>query len=480
MAGSLRIEPLSRDEIDSIYEKCVHVLSTYGVKVDHDDALTRLAAAGALVDADTGHVRFSRELIEEALKAAPREVVAKGGDERHDLPLPHPDGSFYTSTCIQSMLYHDPESGSFVDVTKESFAEWCRLVEVLPNIDACAIQTPMDVPAETADVHALNIQLQNTSKPLNILAYCLETVPYFYELLLARAGSEEALRERPLVFIDPTSLSPLVYKAMDLETILYSIRYGVPVAPSSLVLAGGTGPSTLAGAALLVAVEVLAMVVMTQLLEPGHPTIACAYNYTLDLATGNALMGCPETLLAQAAAAQFMKEGLGLPVLTSSLQTDSYVSDGQTMVSKSLQPTMCCMAGADIIYGAGRLGGSTLASPVQLVIDDRLVEIERRCIAGVTVDDDTLAVEEILGAGAGGHYIKRRHTVRHCREAVRPDLFVAEPLDMWQAGGGKDLYERAVERYRELRDGLEPLDLPDDTRHEMDAIVRRADEALVP
>jgi trimethylamine:corrinoid methyltransferase-like protein len=480
MAGSLRIEPLSQSEIASIYEKCVHVLSTYGVKVDHERSLEELAAAGAAVDRETQQVRFSREAIEAAIAAAPRELTVKGGEARHDLQLPHPSGSFYTSTCIQSMLYHDPETQSFRDVTEASYAEWCQLVEVLPNIDICAIQTPTEVPAETADIHALNVQLQNTSKPLNILAYCLESVPYFFELMLARAGSEEALRERPLLFIDPTSLSPLVYKAMDMETILYSIRYGVPLAPSSLVLAGGTGPMTVAGAALLVAVEVLAMVVMTQLLKPGHPTIACGYNYTLDMSTGNALMACPETLLAQAAAAQFMREAFKLPVLTSSLQTDSYASDGQTMVSKSLQSTLCCMAGADIIYGAGRLGGSSLASPVQLVIDDRLVSISRRCVEGVQVDDDTLAVDEILGAGAGGHYLKRRHTVRHCREAVRPDLFVADPLDMWQAEGGKDLYERAVEKYTALRATLAPLELPEDVVGEMNGIVKRADEHLVP
>ncbi len=119
----------------------------------------------------------------------PAGFVAKGGDERHDLPLPHPGGGPYTSSCIQSMLYLDPETGEFRDVTRELWAEWCRLAEVLPNIDAVAIQTPMDVPPETADIHALAVQLQNTSKPLNLLAYCLESVPYLFELL-ADAGRQ--------------------------------------------------------------------------------------------------------------------------------------------------------------------------------------------------------------------------------------------------------------------------------------------------
>jgi trimethylamine:corrinoid methyltransferase-like protein len=478
MTGTLRIQPLTAAEISSVYEKCVAILSGYGVKVDHASALELLRAAGADVDFATSMVKFDRETIEEALRVAPSRFTAKGGAEKHDLPLPHPERSFYTSSCIQSMLYHDPSTGGFHDVTEERFAEWCQLIEVLPNIDACAIQTPMDAPPETADIHALNVQLQNTSKPLNLLAYCRESVPYLFELILARAGSEEALRARPLLWFDPTSLSPLVYKDMDLETILLCCRYGVPVAPCSLVLGGGTGPLTPAGAALLVGVEVLAMIVMTQLFAPGHPVMACGYNSTLDMATGNANIASVETGLAQAAAAQFMKEAFQVPVLMASMWTDSYVSDGQTVMAKSLNGMLCAMAGADIAYGAGRLGGSTLASPVQLIIDDRVTALLRRYVDGVQVDDETLGLETILAAGAGGHYLRQRHTLRHCRDAVRPDLFVADPLDTWQAAGGKDLYARAADKYRELRATLQPLDLADDVRRDMDAVVRRADEHL--
>ncbi|MHB8869195.1 MAG: trimethylamine methyltransferase family protein [Thermoleophilia bacterium] len=480
MAGSLRIEPLTPSEISTMYEKCVQILTDHGVKVDHEKALGILGAAGALVDRDTHMVRFSRETIEWALAEVPKEVTYKGGDAKHDLVLPHPDRSFHTSTCIQSMLYHDPAANAFADVTHESYTEWCRLIENLPNIDICAIQTPMDVPAETADVHALNIQLQNTSKPLAILAYCLESVPYLFELLLARAGSAEALKDRPLAAIHPTALSPLVFKEMDLETIILACRYGVPIAPASLVMSGGTGPITIPGTAVLVAAEIVAMIVMAQLMCPGLPALPCVYNYGLDMSTGNALMTSPENLLAQATGAQFMKEAFGLPVWVSSMGGDSYVSDGQMVAGKNLQSAMCAMAGTDINYGAGRLGGSNLASPVQLLIDDRMVANVKRVIAGVEVNEDTLALDTILTAGSGGHYLRQRHTRDHCREAVRPDLFVADPLDTWQEKGSKDLYARAVDAYEVARRDLAPLPLPEDVKREMDSIVKRADEHLVP
>ena len=95
------------------------------------------------------------------------------------------------------------------------------------------------------------------------------------------------------------------------------------------------------------------------------------------------------------------------------------------------------------------------------------------------MDDDTLGLQTILDAGAGGNYLRAQHTLRHCREAVRPDIFVADPLDTWQNAGAPDLYERAAEKHRELLATLQPLDLPDDVKRDMDAVVRRADQHLI-
>jgi trimethylamine---corrinoid protein Co-methyltransferase len=479
MAKTLRVQVLEAEDIASIYDKAVHILSTYGVKVDHEPSLGRLAAAGAQVDRATQMVRFPVDAIEAALASVPRSVTVKGGDEKHDFTVPDPSGRFYSTTCIQSMKYLDPEVGDYVENTHERFAEWCRLVEVLPNIDVCAIQTPMDAPAETADVHALNVQLQNTSKPLMLLAYGPETVPYLLDLMLARAGSAEALRKRPLLLINPTSLSPLVFKDMDMTQLAGAAEYDIPVAANSLPVLGATAPGTIAGTVLLESVELLAFLVMSQMFKPGLPFIATVFNTTMDLGTGNALLASSETILTRAATSQFCKEALKVPVETFSLMSDSYLPDGQTAAEKTLQPAILSMAGADILYGAGRLGGSTLASPVQLVIDDRLLSVVQRTVAGVQVDDETLAVDDIIDAGAGGHYLRRAHTKRHCREMIRPDLFVPDVLDNWTAAGRKDLHTRACELYRELRKGLEPLPLPDDVKRDMDNVVKAADKALV-
>jgi trimethylamine:corrinoid methyltransferase-like protein len=479
MTHSTRLRFLTENEESLIYEKCLHILSRKGVKIDYPNALDILKKAGAEVDEKAKNVRFSRDQIEEALRTVPRGFTVKGSHEKHDFVVPHPTGSFYTSTCVQTMQYHDPDTNGFVDVTRQRLAEWTQLADRLENIHKIAMQTPTDAPHETADVHSLNIHLQNTSKPLMVLAYCPESVDYLFELMLAKAGSTKALRERPMLLTYPTSLSPLQFKPMDMETILQSCRYGVPVVANSLAISGATAPVTVAGTVLLASVEILAMVVMTQVFQPGTAVIGSVYTTSMDMATGNALLGNAESMLGRAAASQFIKNTFDIPVETFSFMTDSYLSDGQAMVEKSLMPAMLDLAGSDIQYGAGRLGGATAASPIQLIIDDQLFTIIQKCNSSVVVNENTLALQEILDNAPDGNFVTTDHTLRYCRENIRPSLFVANSLDLWQSKGAKGLYERAVERYKEIRTQLKPQPLPEAVRREMDGIVKRADEQLV-
>jgi trimethylamine--corrinoid protein Co-methyltransferase len=141
---------------------------------------------------------------------------------------------------------------------------------------------------------------------------------------------------------------------------------------------------------------------------------------------------------------------------------------------------MSIMAGMDIAYGVGRLGGASLASPAQLIIDNQLIALLKEYVGGVQVDDDYLAMDEMVEAGIGGSFVKSKHTLRHCRDYVEPSLFRFQLQQTWEAEGEKDLYERAVDEYRRLKGQIKPVDIPDDVRRDMDDVVARADKALCP
>ena len=480
MGDTLKLRLLTSDQVSTMREKCLYLLATLGMRIDHDGALGLLADAGADVDRETHVVKFPADVRRGGPGDRPARAGRQGRRPSHDCPIPHPAGLFYSCTNIQSMLHHDVDSKRFEDNTVARYSEWCQIIEVLDHADIVAIQTPMDVPAESAEVHALSIQMQNTTKPLWMHAFSLEAVPYMFELMVARMGSVEALREQSVAIINPGTVSPFIMKAMDAEEIIQACHHGVPLSADGHVMAGFTSPMTVAGSVVQNCAEVLAHVILSQVVKPGHPAMMTQFNVPGDMATGFSTLATPAANVQRSAGVQLCKEGFGIPVSGCPIMTDTYVTDGRAVAEKALGGLMSIMAGMDIAYGLGRLGGASLASPAQLIIDNQLIALLKEYVGGVQVDDEYLAVDEIVAAGIGGSFVQSKHTLRHCRDYVEPSLFRFQLQQLWEAEGEKTLYDRAVDEYRRLKTQIKPVDLPDDVRRDMDDVVARADKALCP
>jgi len=266
---------------------------------------------------------------------------------------------------------------------------------------------------------------------------------------------------------------------MDAEVIIQSARYGVPIGLASLPSAGATSPATIDGTVLLASIEILAQLVMSQLVKPGLPVYGFPIFFTLDMQSGRTLQSSVESILGAAATVQFINDAFHIPTHTYGFGTDSHIPDGQSTIEATLRSLLVSMADCDILGGAGQLDVATAFSPVQLIIDDTLTSILKRISSGVKVDDDTLAWRDILDTVPIGHFLERAHTLKYCREALRPELLVSQPMELWSTEGSKDLNTRAVEKYRELKKGLQPQQLPEDVQKELDRIVKQADERLV-
>lgn len=226
-------------------------------------------------------------------------------------------------------------------------------------------------------------------------------------------------------------------------------------------------------------VEILCMIVLSQLLQPGTPVIANPFPFTTDMATGNSLNSSVEVTLTTAAAVEYIKRAYRVPVHTYGFGTDSPVTDGQASTETTLKGLMASLAGADLLSGAGMVESINGFSLIQLLVDSNLVSLLKRLNRGVKVDDDTLAWKEIMNTDPGGHFLERTHTFEHCREALRPKLFIHQEWEVWSSEGKKNLYSRAFEEYKVIKDSLQPHPLPEDVRKELNLIIKKADEKLV-
>jgi trimethylamine:corrinoid methyltransferase-like protein len=328
------------------------------------------------------------------------------------------------------------------------------------------------------DVHALSLMLQNSEKHIWVQPYTHESVEYLIELAKVAAGGSDELKANPLVSFITCSLTPFEFKAMDLEIILQCARGGIPLHACSLPGAGATAPVTMPGVVLLSAVEILAMVAVGQVVQPGTPIIATPLVFSTDMISGRSLQASVESIQGAALAIQFIKTAFELPTHTYGLGSDSPVLDAQSTSEGAMRCITMALSGADILGAAGQLEVATTISPVQLAIDNEVLGMVRRMISKIDFDDETMAWQELLNAEPGSQFLSNEHTFRHCRDGLAPINFIRMTRDGWNAKGGNDLNARVTEFCKHILEKAGPVALPQNMAQELDSIVARADTNL--
>lgn len=112
------------------------------------------------------------------------------------------------------------------------------------------------------------------------------------------------------------------------------------------------------------------------------------------------------------------------------------------------------------------------------VIDDDMLGSVLRAIRGIEVTDETLSFEGIRAAVEGaGHYLDSEQTLQLMEtEFVYPKLGDRTSTDEWEAGGGRDIRDRARERVREILASHYPVYI----EPQIDSEIRRRFPIVLP
>ena len=133
------------------------------------------------------------------------------------------------------------------------------------------------------------------------------------------------------------------------------------------------------------------------------------------------------------------------------------------------------MAGANQIYGAGMIESGVTFDLGQLVMDNEFARMIKYTVAGIPVDDDTLAVDDIAKVGAFGDFLSLDATLKHMRELSQPVILDRRGREDWEARGSQDLAAVARARALELIESHEPLPLDPDMANQIHDIIAAAD-----
>lgn len=428
------------------------LLEKRGVTIHHSLLCEALRSKGCRLEGQ--QVFFPRKLIASAAEAAPSKFTLYSPSGEHDLVFPHPQGGFYTRSNTGAPNFRTV-TGNVHPVRLSEAEQWFALINALENIDFCALPSVVadegGVP-EAVDLYALDKALQVSRKHVWIQPYETCNVHGLISLAAAAAGGLDKLHEKPFVSFISCSVPLLTFKHMDAEILYCCAQTGIPVQPCSLPTAGANTPVTPQGTALVCCAEVLAQIVILQLLHPGLPVIATPLPFSMDMKTTYTLQSAPETTLCRLLCMQFFEEGYGIPAHTYATGTDSLALDGQNLIERTSLIHMLALSGASVLGGAGQIETAKTLCPLTLIADNEIFGIAQRLRRGLVVDDETMDIGELFGdpEELEDGFIMTEHTLRHYTEITRPPLFSRTGVPAWKAAGCPTMETRIRQKYDAL------------------------------
>lgn len=468
------IRLFNNEQVDQVISGAFDLLQNPGVKVFNGEALALLGDAGAGVDLEHKVARLPQALVEQALAGAPAAFALYDGQGRPAVRYEGDVVQFDPGSAAVNVL--DEETGQHRKPVTADYVRYAQLTELLPAYDAISTAfVCSDVAEEIGDLYRLYLSLLYSSKPVVTGAFRIDTFHLMKELLIAEAGSAGDLAARPRAVFDVCPSPPLLWSELTCQNLIDCARAGIPAQLVSMPLAGSTGPATLVGSVVQHTAESMSGVTIHQLAGPGAPIVWGGAPAITDMRFGSTPFGAIETGMIDAACAQVGKR-LRMPTHAYLGASDSKIIDAQAGFESGMTALVGALAGINMISGAGMLDFLRAQSLQKLVIDAEIIMMVKRLLAGLEVQEESLAVELIRSVGHHGEFLSKKHTrTWFAREQVMPSAIIDRgSLSTWQASGGKTTAERASERVASLLGGYQPRPLAEEVRQALTGITERA------
>ncbi|HLA98928.1 MAG TPA: trimethylamine methyltransferase family protein [Anaerolineales bacterium] len=439
----MKLKYLTSNEVLKIHHASLRVLGEIGILLDDPETRTLLADSGARLLDERAYL--PPDLIMSCLQGCPREVSLRGRSSEVTLG----SGRLHVHNLGGARDVLEEPWSDLRPATSADVAQSARLLDALENVDTVTpLYTPRDVPPHMMILTMFDQTVRNTTKPINGPG-----VTTAKEVRLLAEMCRVVFGDQPAVSLGASPVSPLNFKGDIAQVMLEIARQNLPFGPLPCPNVGATSPMSLAGSLVQQNAELLASIVIAQLVRPGLPIVYCGRLSVLNMRSGAPIWGNPEVGMLSAGTVQ-LGHFYGLPVNVYGLAGSGYAADMQSGYERAMNALVPTLAGADELSGVGEMAGGTTSSNAQIVVDNDIYGMVKRILRGFSVDDDSLAVGVIAHAmDTRRNFLGERHTRDYLRrgEIWRGRLGIQEVgWDMWRAAGASSVMDRADRLAREI------------------------------
>jgi trimethylamine---corrinoid protein Co-methyltransferase len=464
-----KLELLTPDLIARILDEAFQLMQHPGIKIQSCAARQLLVSAGAAAFGDI--VNIPEGIVRKALDTVPEDFFLY---DRDGHPKVHYGGDTVQFDPGSSGVHIlDPDSLEHKPAYTMDLVRIVKVTEMLPQYAAQSTAVVCnEVPKAIGDLYRLYIVLMFSNKPVVTGSFCVENLPFMFDMLALFAGGRKGLADNPQAVFDVCPSPPLIWSEFGAENLIELARARVPAQLISMPLAGVAAPVTLLGSVVQHAAESLSGIAIHQLSNPGAPIVWGGAPAIFDMRRGTTPMGAIETAMIDAAYAQVGKS-LNLPTQAYLGASDSKVVDAQAGMESGISAMIGALAGINMISGAGMLDFLACQSPEKLVVDAEGIAMAQRMLSGIEARTETLATGLFEGINFKGDFLKQKAT----RELFSKEQNIPSPvIDRdsnrgWQASGSLDTFARAKARTQELLAAYERPGYSGGQEHELRKMV---------
>ena len=438
---------LSEESLEKIEATADRILAEVGIEFRDDPAcLEHWKRAGAKVDGVK--VTFEKGMLREVVASAPSSFTQHARNPAQSVEIGGKSVIF--APAYGSPFVMDIDKGRRYG-TLEDFQNFIKLAYSSPWLhhSGGTICEPVDIAVNKRHLDMVYSHIKFSDRA-------------FMGSVTAEDRAEDSIEMTRILFgrqfVDDNCVilgnvnvnSPLVWDGTMTRALRAYARANQAAIVVPFILGGAMGPVTNAGAIAQSFAETLAGCALTQLERKGAPVIFGNFLSSMSLRSGAPTFGTPEPAIGSMVIGQLARR-VNLPLRCAGNFTNSKLPDAQAMQEGVMSMMSAIHCGANfILHSAGFLDGLLAMSYEKFVMDADFCGALHSYLAGVSVDDNALAMDAFLEVGPGSHFLGSAHTMRNYQTAFwDSSLSDNEPFEKWsEEGGSTDMAYRANRKWK--------------------------------
>ena len=453
---------LTDDQLVTLHERAMEVLTTVGMEVGNPGLLAHLAGRPGF-RADGTRVRFARELLEECVQ----ESRALGGSWLEEPPD-------WSVTVLSGYPTHvcDWGPGGVRPVTERDAVELTKLVDVLHDQGVCGSTpvVPQDVPPQVRDIRCFRIGAEHCREGGVINLSSLDSAEWLYRMAEV-LGHGRGLA----VFV----VSPLRAEGVTFDA-LYRFRESLQsVGVGSMPMMALSAPVHVIGAFVISVASVWgAWAIARELTGKRYFGVECRI-WPVSMRSVDVVYGTPEMVFSDLVSTQLRAFYGWRGWECDGFHSSANLADQQAAAQRGAYGMAMALAGRREFRFGGLLGVDLVFSPVQLLLDVELVRYYRHVVEGFPFSEAAFCMDAIADVGPSGSFLGHDTTLDAFREVFwESSRFSTEPVGRWMMDGARSFRDRARDEIAALI-AQHSFRLPEDQARQIRRLAEEAEKGLL-